>query len=79
MKELDNDILNNIPTEDIEEEIIQNDEFNDDTQKVMKAHSIVPVTKSATHKEANNIADTEQEPAVHQTRSAHETSQTHHM
>ena len=79
-KELDDDILNAIPTEDIEEEIIQNDEFNDnisETQKVMATHSIVPVTKSITGREATNIADTEQEPAVHQTRSAHETSQTY--
>lgn len=44
LKELDDDILNIIPTEDIEEEIIQNDEFNDnisETQKVMATHSIV--------------------------------------
>ena len=80
LKELDDDILNIIPTEDIEEEIIQNDEFNDnisETQKVMATHSTVTVTKSTTGKEATNVADTEQEPAVHQTRSAHETSQTH--
>ena len=72
--------MNIIPTEDIEGEIIQNDEFNDnisETQKVMATHSIVPVTKSTTGREATNVADTEQEPAVHQTRSAHETSQTH--
>ena len=77
---LDDDILNIIPTEDIEEEIIQNDKFNEnvsETQKVMETHSIVQVTKSTTKRKATNIADTEQEPAVHQTRSAHETSQTH--
>ena len=75
LKELDDDILNIIPIEDIEEEIVQNDEFNDnisEIQKVMAAHSIVPVIKSTTGKEATKIADTEQEPAVYQTRSAHE-------
>ena len=80
LKELDDNILSIIPTEDIEEEIIQNDEFNNiisETQKVMATHSTVPVTKSTTGREATNVADTEQEPAVHQTRSTHETLQTH--
>ena len=34
-------------------------------QKGMAANSIVPVAKSTTEKEATNIADTEQEPAVY--------------
>ena len=79
LKELNDDILNIIPTDD-NAEIVQNDEFYDnisETQKVMTAHSIVPVNKPITGKEATKIADTEQEPAVHQTRSAHEISQTH--
>ena len=48
LKKLDDDILNIIPTEDIEE-IIQNDEFNDnisETQKVMAAHSMYQLPNS---------------------------------